>query len=183
MQYPLLGLLLIALTGCAAGMNKGSTCVVSEGYLDAETSFTWWDFSEIDVIDSTSYVSPIMQSALRDVVVAELARKGLEFVERGESAQWTDVEVALTLRVWREVVSVTNNELPCQGTRCWEHIDLTSATGVEMQTMGFLAADVYHLGKPIWRGWVERSLYTPDRDTAGEVIAQAVPLLFKTFPP
>jgi hypothetical protein len=142
----------------------------------------------IDVVDSTGYFSPIMQAALADAVVTELAGKGFEFVERQDSAsqdsdQWTDVEVMLTLRLRREVSSLMIDESPCLDQQCWERIDLGSSARADVQTIGFLAADVYHLGQPIWRGWVERILYPADRDSAGDVIAQAVPALFETFPP
>ena len=33
-----------------------------------------------------------------------------------------------------------------------------SATRLDVRTVGFLAADVFYLGEPIWRGWVERPL-------------------------
>ena len=51
------------------------------------------------------------------------------------------------------------------------------------RTVGFLAADAYFDGKPIWRGWVERTLHPSERDNAGAVIGEALPLLFKDFPP
>ncbi|MEQ8692906.1 MAG: hypothetical protein RIC89_18990 [Pseudomonadales bacterium] len=46
-----------------------------------------------------------------------------------------------------------------------------------------MAADVFYQGEPIWRGWVETTLYAKDRDQAEEVISNAIPKLFETFPP
>jgi hypothetical protein len=171
------------LVGCATPMSTGSTCVVEPGYLDQESTFTWRHFAPIDLVDTTGYVSPLMQNALRDAVVSELGGKGFEFVERQDFDQWTDVEVALTLRVRREVASLTINESPCRDNDCWERIDVGSATRMDVQTIGFLAADVYYMGEPIWRGWVERPLFPADRDGSSDVISQAVPALFESFPP
>ena len=83
----------------------------------------------------------------------------------------------------RELVSMTVNESPCVDTDCWERVDPGGTTRMDMRTIGFMAADVYFSGEPIWRGWVERNLYPKDREAAQTVIAEAVPVLFESFPP
>ena len=109
------------------------------------------------------------------------------FVERAEGGAdveaYADIEIALTLRTRRELVSMTINESPCTDNNCWERVNPGANTRMDMRTIGFLAADVYYAGEPIWRGWVERNLYPKDRDAAEEVISEAVPALFESFPP
>ena len=122
----LLGLLV--LSACQTPMQTGSTCVVAPGFLDEQTTFTWRSDKAIDVDDRTGYVSPIMQKGLTQMVVKEMATKGFEFVEREEGdgsaePQWADIEVALTLRTRRELVSMTVNDSPCVDTDCWERVN------------------------------------------------------------
>lgn len=176
----------LLLGGCQTPMQAGSQCVVEPGAIDNESSFTWRGTAPIDIIDDTGYVGPLVRGALQQAVIQHLRSRGFDFVPRDTSApedQWSDIEVALTLRTRRELVSVEIQESPCAETDCWERIDLAAGSRMNIQTIGFLAADVYYLGEPIWRGWVETNLYPKDRDHADEVIARAVPLLFQDFPP
>jgi hypothetical protein len=169
-------------------MQTGSQCVVAPGFLSGQTTFTWRTDKAIDVDDRTGYVSPIIEQELTQAVIAEMSSKGFEFVERPDgdplvTEQSTDIEVALTLRTRRELISMTIGESPCVDTDCWERINPGSSTRVDMRTIGFLAADVFYAGEPIWRGWVERDLFPKDRDEAQAVISEAVPVLFESFPP
>ena len=177
-----------ALCACQTPMQTGNQCVVEAGFLSAESTFAWRSQEAIDVDDATGYVSPLMQRGLARAVVAELAGKGFDLVEStpggaSETGALAGVEVALTLRTRRELVSMAINESPCVDTDCWERVDMGSSTRMDMRTIGFLAADVFYNGEPIWRGWVERNLYPKDRDEAQAVISEAVPTLFESFPP
>lgn len=188
MRQLLLAMLALALTACATPMQTGSQCVVAPGFLSGQSTFTWRSDKVLDLDDGTGYVSPLVEQGLAQAVIAELRGKGFEFVERIEGAsadveQSSDIEVALTLRTRRELVSMTVNESPCVETDCWERVDPGSNTRMDMRTVGFLAADVYFGGEPIWRGWVERNLYPKDRDESDAVVREAVPALFATFPP
>ena len=188
MRRLFLTLAVLGLGACQAPMQTGSQCVVAPGFLAGQSTFTWRAASPLDVDDRTGYVSPLMEKGLAQAVVAELGGKGFSFVERvegdpGMTEQVADIEVALTLRTRRELVSMTVNESPCVDTDCWERVDPGANTRMDMRTVGFLAADVYFAGEPIWRGWVERDLYPKDRDAAEEVINEAVPALFESFPP
>ncbi len=186
MRYFLLLLAVFVLTACQVPMQTGNQCVVEPGFLAGQSTFTWRAEQALDVDDRTGYISPIMQRGLAQAVIKELATKGFQFVERvagDESAQATDLEVALTLRTRRELVSLTINDSPCLDSDCWERIDPGSSTRMDMRTIGFLSADVFYAGEPIWRGWVERNLYPKDRSDAPAVISEAVPALFESFPP
>ncbi len=167
------------LSACATQMQTGNQCVVAPGFLDEQSTFTWRSDQALDLDDRTGYISPIVARGLTDAVAAELGRKGFAYVEN----EGADFEVALTLRTRRELMSMTINESPCVDADCWERIDPGSTTRMDMRTIGFLAADVYFEGEPIWRGWVERTLYPKDRDDAEVVVAEAVPALFESFPP
>ena len=178
----------LTLSACQTPMQTGNQCVVAPGFLSGQSTFTWRAASPLDVDDRTGYVSPLMEKGLAQAVVKELAGKGFSFVDRVEgdpatTEQIADIEIALTLRTRREMVSMTVNESPCVDTDCWERVDPGSNTRMDMRTVGFLAADVFFAGEPIWRGWVERDLYPKDRDAADEVISEAVPALFESFPP
>jgi hypothetical protein len=188
MRPMLYAMALVTLCACQTPMQTGNQCVVAPGFLSGESTFTWRSQGAIDVDDKTGYVSPLMQKGLAQAVVAEMGRKGFDLVEptAGDSAAsgaLAGVELALTLRTRRELVSMTVNESPCIDTDCWERVDMGSSTRMDMRTIGFLAADVYYNGEPIWRGWVERNLYPKDRDEAQAVISEAVPALLESFPP
>lgn len=185
-SYVIVPLLLLA--ACQTPMQTGNQCVVAPGFLAGQSTFTWRADKPIDVNDGTGYISPLMERGLADAVIAELSSKGFSFVERipdvsGLVDQPADIEVALTLRTRRELVSVTVNNSPCLDADCWERIDPGSSTRMDTRTVGFMAADVYFAGEPIWRGWVERDLFPQDRDAAKEVISESVPALFESFPP
>ena len=180
--------LVLVLSACQTPMQTGSQCVVAPGFLSGQSTFTWRSDKPLDVDDRTGYVSPLMESGITQAVVAQMAEKGFSFVERvegdpGVTVQDADIEVALILRTRRELVSMTINESPCVDTDCWERVDPGASSRMDMRTIGFMAADVYFSGEPIWRGWVERNLYPKDRDEAKTVIEEAVPALFESFPP
>ena len=181
--FALVGLVLVV--GCAAPMTKGSHCVVEPGYLGDQSTFSWYSDPVVDLDDRTGYVSPAILQGLEKAVIAEVQGKGFRYVERSDddAAALPDVQVSLVFRTRREVTSMSVSESPCRTTDCWERVDMGSTTRMEVRTIGFLAADVYYLGEPIWRGWVERTLYPDDRDHADEVIGEAIPALFETFPP
>ena len=178
----------LVLTACQAPMQTGNQCVVAPGFLSDASTFTWRSEKPLDLDDHTGYVSPLVEKGLAQAVMAELQGKGFAFVERleGDAAdeeQAADIEVALTLRTRRELVSMTVNESPCVDNDCWERVDPGATTRMDMRTIGFLAADVYYAGEPIWRGWVERSLFPKDRNQSEAVIRESVPALFESFPP
>ena len=178
----------LALAACQAPMQTGNQCVVAPGFLSGASTFTWRSETPLDLDDHTGYISPLVAKGLTQAVAAELQNKGFAFVERveGDSVdveQAADIEVALTLRTRRELVSMTVDESPCVDTDCWERVDPGSTTRMDMRTIGFLAADVFYAGEPIWRGWVERNLFPKDRDQSEAVIRESVPALFESFPP
>ena len=177
----------LVLTACQAPMQTGNQCVVAPGFLSGASTFTWRSDKALDLDDHTGYISPLVEKGLAQAVVAELASKGFSFVERVDTAaegeQTADIEVALTLRTRRELVSMTVNESPCVDTDCWERVDPGSTTRMDMRTIGFLAADVYYADEPIWRGWVERNLYPKDREQTATVVHESIPALFESFPP
>lgn len=179
MRFTFIASVLLMLSACQTPMQTGSQCVVPDGYLSGASTFTWHEGKALDVEDRTGYVSPIVERGLNQAVIAELEGKGFQFTEEATA----DFTVKLTLRTRRELISVTIDESPCYDNDCWERVDPGSSTRMDMRTIGFLAADVYVGGEPIWRGWAERNLYPEDRDDAAEVVDEAVPALFETFPP
>ena len=166
------------LAACQTPMTTGSQCVVEPGYLAQEEQIAWIADTAVDIQDNTGYISPIVAEALRAAVENEVSTKGFAFTESE-----ADTRIKLTLRTRRELVSVEPVASPCENVDCWERIDMNDGARMEIRTIGFLAADVYHENKPIWRGWVETNLFPKDRDQSEAVIARAVPLLFETFPP
>ena len=175
----LLFAILFVVAGCQTPMYSGSQCVVTPGYAADVNSFVWKSDPAVDLVDETGYVSPIAVAGLRNAVQQELQSKGFRRVDAGDDA----MEVALTLRTRRELARFESGDPLCETNDCWERIDLGSQVRMDVRTVGFLAADIFHEGQPIWRGWVETYLYPKDRDRAEEVIAKAVPKLFETFPP
>ena len=184
MRKVLLGVLLV-LAGCQTPMQTGNQCVVAPGFLAGQSTFTWRSDNPLDLDDRTGYVSPLMAKGITQAVIAELASKGFTFVERvpGIEEQAADIELALTMRTRRELVSLTIDDSPCIDNDCWERVDAGSTTRMDMRTIGFLAADVYFADEPIWRGWVERNLYPKDREQSEVVISESIPALFESFPP
>ncbi len=178
--YALLVLMTLLVSACQAPMQAGSQCVVDTGYLDDKLAYTWRG-EAIDLQDETGYVSPIAVKALEQAVQAHLEEKG--FAYAGDDAAQGDFEVQLTLRTRRELVAYESSGSTCQDSDCWERVDPGAGTRMDIRTIGFLAADVYSDGNPIWRGWVETALYPKDRDAAAEVIGRAIPKLFEAFPP
>jgi len=177
-----LGFLLV---GCAATMDAGSHCTVDPNYLRDEQTFTWSPDGAVDLIDESGYISPAIVEQLKKRVVRELNFKGFRFIETPAADQPVDVTVQLYLRARKElVVSNAYGGIagPCVHPECAQGA-YPNAPPVSTQTTGFLAADVYHQGEAIWRGWVERLLYPSERDRAGLVIDEAVPVLFEKFPP
>ena len=172
------------LQACQTPMQSGSQCVLEEGALASMNTYVWRNDPPIKLSDPTGYVSPIVLEQLQRAVEGELQKKGFEIGLDDASAD-SDVglELDVLLRTRRELVSIMNPNAVCQTIDCRDNIDAHAEARMDMRTVGFLAADVYLDGKPIWRGWVETNLHPKDRDRAGEVIARAIPKLLETFPP
>jgi len=182
--YSLMLVFAAVLGGCAAApMNTGSHCVVEPGSMAGLQTFTWNAEPPVDLDDPTGYVSPVIVQGLQKAVIGELEKKGFQFIAGKPAEVTADIRVALTFRTRREVVSMTTTTSPCDSTDCWERVDMGAAERMEIRTIGFLAADVYYLDEPVWRGWVERTLYPEDRDHADKVLGTAIPVLFESFPP
>lgn len=171
----------VLLMGCQTPMQTGSQCVVEPGFLPMEATFSWLGEPRIHVQDPTGYISPLAVRALEQGVVAQLENQGLSYQEAAPIAP--DVEIELTLRTRRELVTYQTDSVVCAHTDCWERVGSSADMRMESRTIGFLAADVFHDGELIWRGWVETTLLPKDRDRADEVIARVLPELFSTFPP
>ncbi len=178
-------LCMLIVSACQTPMQSGSQCTVEPGYLDSVSQFSWVSANAIDVDDKTGYVSPIVERELVKAVANELNNKGFSYADQSDTAnaQGSEIKVSVVLRTRRELVSMETNPSPCLETDCWERIEPGAGTRMDIRTIGFLAADVFFAGEPIWRGWVETNLYPHDRDHAAEVIAKAIPKLFESFPP
>ena len=169
----------VLLGGCAS-LDHGAHCIAEPGVLDEERQFVWAADGAVDLIDESGAVSPAIVELLKERVTLELASKGFERVD--DPAQLVNVTVRIYLRTRRELISTGpqgGSVGPCAFPDCWHD----NGRNFSIQTRGFLAADVYYLGRPIWRGWVERGLHPSQRDQARAVIEEAVPLLFAQFPP
>lgn len=169
--------------GCATPQSQGSHCIVDAGYLDNQSTYYWKTAEPVVVYDETGYVSPTITKMLEQAAVMELANKGFVLTDREADRLENHVDIALTLSTRREVSTLIIDGQPCYRGDCWDRIEAGSVTRMEARTIGFLSADVYYDGVPIWRGWVERELHPSDRDNAGQVIALALPALFESFPP
>ena len=171
----------ILLIGCQTPMYTGSQCVLEPGSLAAMQSYSWKDGQTINVDDQTGFVSPLVAGQLKAAIDGELTAKGFRVVDSEESPP--DLELAVSLRARRELVSYQTGGQVCADSACWERANTNASMRTETRTVGFIAADMYLEGEPVWRGWVETSLYRDDRDDPGEVMGRAIPKLFETFPP
>ena len=180
----LANLVLLCLLGCAARVERGSHCTVDPGFLAGEQQFAWSSLGPVDLIDESGYISPAIVEQLKDRVVLEMQNKGFELVTRDQSSNPAMLELQLYLRARRELHSTgpQGSTGPCTYPNCWQAPNNANVQ-FTTHTVGFLAADLYYEGKPIWRGWVERMLYPSERDNAMNVLNEAVPLLFENFPP
>ena len=173
-----LGLFSLLVGACATPVSSGSQCVVEPGYLSEKVLFSWTGDDAVVVYDDTGYVSPLAVDSLEERMIEHLAGKGFEFVDDAANAEFT---LSINLSTRRELVSATIDAT--RDADRWEPVQLSDGARFDLRTVGFLSADAFVDGKPIWRGWVERNLYPKDRDQADLVIGEAVPLLFATFPP
>lgn len=184
-SYLLLFSLAALVSGCASTIQQGSHCSVEEGFLTSQDAYRWRDDLPIRIIDETGYISPMIAAELEASAIAELEAKGFVLAEQGADQDQAGLEIQLALRVRREIDSanVYGEELgACRDPYC---VRSPTDPGVRFltRTIGFLTADAYFDGKPIWRGWVEKTLHPSERDNAGAVIGKAMPLLFTDFPP
>lgn len=171
----------IAVTGCQAPMYAGSQCALEPGSFASMSSYSWRGESAMDVDDRTGFVSPMVVGELKSAVERELAAKGFRVANAEDGT--ADLELEVKLRTRRELVSYETGGQVCADSACWERANTNSSMRTETRTVGFMAADIYLEGEPVWRGWVETSLFRDDRDNPGEVIGRAIPKLFASFPP
>lgn len=171
-----------SLIGCATPLQTGSHCTVDDSFLNAQTTYSWHEGQAVTLVDETGYISPTIMAQLELGLRRELRNKGLEYIDTGSSNKMSDLTIAVSLRTRRELYSVDTTGPTCTNEGCWERIDMGSNTRMDLRTSGFLSADAYYKDEPIWRGWAERWLYPSDRDKALQVIGEALPALFETFP-
>lgn len=181
MWRSLLFLSVLLAAGCQTPMYSGSQCVLEPGSMMSMQSYAWKNSDPIEVIDRTGFVSPMVVRRLKSAVERELATKGFRPVRPNEDS--ADIDLAVTLRTSRELVSYEMDSQVCADSACWERANTGDNMRMETRTVGFLAADVYLDDAPVWRGWVETSLFREDRDDPSEVMGRAIPKLFETFPP
>lgn len=169
---------LLLIGGCATTMNSGSQCVVDPTYFQSMSTFAWRAEQPWTVKDDTGFVSPIIEQQLRERFVLEMASKGFRLIEDPSDET---LRVAVSLVTRRELQSFDVEATNCPD--CWEPVAPSSNVRMTLRSVGFLAFDAYSNGAPVWRSWVERTLYPDDRDKAAEVLEQAVPKLLAEFPP
>ncbi|MFK7912432.1 MAG: DUF4136 domain-containing protein [Pseudomonadales bacterium] len=155
---------------------------MEDSFLNAQTTYSWHTDTAVALADETGYISPTILVQLEQALQQELLNQGLQYVDATATGDKADVTIAIALRTRRELHSIDTASSSCKHEGCWERIDMGANTRMDLRTSGFLSADAYYQNKPIWRGWVERWLYTGDRDQALEVIGKALPALFETFP-
>lgn len=168
------------LFGCQTPMYAGSQCSLEPGSMAGMQTYVWKDGLPIDLDDRTGFVSPLVTSQLKLAIEQELASKGFRAVASDAEA---DMELSVTLKARRELISFDAGGQVCADSACWEKVNTNSGMRVETRTVGFLASDVYLDGNPVWRGWVETALFRDDRDDPSEVMSRAIPKLFESFPP
>lgn len=173
---------LLQLLGCATPLQHGSHCLVESEYLSDQSSFSWVESGAIELIDESGAISPAIVEQLKRAVIDEMRLKGYEFVPRQGDSPPAEVTVGLYFLVRREATASSLDTIqPCTYPNCWR-APHDERVRLDIRTIGFLAADLYFQGKPIWRGWVERILNPSERDAASQVIGEAVPLLLDDFP-
>ena len=129
----LIVLTMLLVAGCQTPMPSGSSCVLPPGSLNAATTFSWRESQSpngLNVVDDTGYVSPLMAQSLRAGINKHLLGKGFR-----EVAQGADVEVTVELRIRRELVAVETGSNPCHVTECWERIDTSAGTRMDLRTV------------------------------------------------
>ena len=174
--------LVYLLAGCATSLQTGSHCTVDDNFLNAQSTYSWHEALAVTLVDETGYISPTIMAQLELSLRQALRNKGLEYRDAASTNNLSDLTIAVSLRIRRELYSVDTSSSTCSHEGCWERIDMGSNTRMDLRTTGFLSADAYYRNEPIWRGWVERWLYPSDRDKALEVLGEALPALFQTFP-
>lgn len=170
--------LTLFLSGCATPMDSGSQCPVEPGYFSTMSTFAWRPTESWSIKDETGYISPLIEQQLRQRFIQEMETKGFQLIA-DPTEETLLVAVSLTTR--RELQSFDVDSNNC--IDCWEPVAPSSNVRMTLRTVGFLAFDAYSQGQPVWRSWVERVLYSGDRDKAQNVLEEAVPRLLAEFPP
>jgi len=175
---------LLLVGGCATNMLAGSHCSNDEQAFANNYTYQWHSARDVKLIDESGYISPAILEQLRKRVELEMANKGYKLMDDESDGAPADLVLQLYVQARRELRdSGAYGELvgPCSYPSCWQASHNPSLR-MHVQTIGFVAADIYQGDKAIWRGWVERTLHPTERDKALPLIESAVTLLFAKLP-
>ncbi len=142
-------------------------------------TYSW--ISDHPLLASAPGVSPLAEERIQHAVSEVLAAKGYRFVEPGAAA---DFVVAFTLGT-REVVSVDPAGYPGGFYRPYGWGGPYQGLDVRQHTEGRLAIDLFdtRLRRPVWHGYVTKSITSKDQANPQAVISAAVTSILGKFPP
>lgn len=171
--------------------QAGCATISTGAHLDESANFSQYQkFSWIDEeplivgAESTGIpISPLTQQKIKDAIRGGFEERGFEFVEDEEQA---DFVVAYTIGT-RQEISIHSYPDPYHGDWGW-HVRgsryYVSEVSAHTYTKGTLGVDVFDRDtkKPVWHGWVEKTVTSSDRKDPTPAIEEGVAKMLEAFP-
>lgn len=183
-RLPAAFLLLTLLLSSCATIKTGSHRDESASF-EGYRTFSWIADNPMIVGQGASAtVSPLTQEKIKDAIVGELTRKGFDYTQNRNEA---DFVLAFTVGT-RERIEATSYPSAYRGAWGW-HLYGRHYYDIEiehrMYTEGTLGVDVFdgETKQPVWHGWASKTISTSDRKDPTPSIAKAVTALFANYPP
>jgi hypothetical protein len=170
------------LVGACTTINTGSHFDETTDF-NAYKSFSWIDEEPLVQADSSMPVSALAQSTIKSEIQSQLEQKGYAFsTDRGQA----DFVIAYTIGT-RQEIRIDSYPAHYRGDWGW-HVPYSYYDYREISahnyTKGTLGIDIFdnESGKPVWHGWVEKTVTESDRDDPRPAIAEGLGKLFEYFP-
>lgn len=173
-----LALFILALTGCTA-MRSGSSCTVEDAYFSSHRTFAWSDDFARVTKDPLDAIAPVTLEQIRAEISAQLQTLGFIVTDNVHSA---DVMVSFVVATRQEYMGTTYVDYyPWWGVH--RYPVLVQYQG-RKASEAFLAIDLQEsmTGRPLWRGWAEKSVSPSDRRASEVIIKEAVASILTHLP-
>lgn len=182
-------ILICTVTLFTYGLLGACTTIQTGSHFDETTNFgayrtfSWVDDEPYVTDESSIRVSPLTQQNVQDAIRNELIRSGHTYSDNRDEA---DFLVAYTVGT-RDRIRVTSYPVDYPGNWGWHvygsHYYIREFSA-HSYTEGTLGVDIFDgkTSKPVWHGWVEKTISSSDRENPEPMIREGVARLFENFP-
>lgn len=172
--------LLSLLASCTSMGIKGQSDYDRTADFSSYKAFSWISKSPLVASGSAPILNPLFETYLKRSTMAELRRKGYQFVADPSNA---DFVVAFTVGA-RDMLRIDSYPSYYRGRYRWGGVYYQNVSTTRY-TEGQVAIDVFDVRKrtPVWHGWATKRISKSDIQNPKPVLEEVVAAILANYPP